>query len=119
MGKGDVLFAAVLVTVGLVGVAAVRAARWVSRWVWVLAETRARWEPHTDEAANSATAGGTPVAVVTIELVAWSFGRRRVVKTRPIGWCTVHYPGDPDLLELQARAGNQAAIRNTSLRGGN
>lgn len=118
MGKGGALVFAVLVAAVAVGTVALLTARRVSYWVWVLAEAQAQWEHHTDEAADC-EADGTPIAVVTIQLVTRSLGRRRVMQTRPIGKCTVRYPGDPELLELQARADNQAATRNTSLRGEN
>jgi hypothetical protein len=116
MGKGGALVFAVLVAAVAVGTVALLTARRVSYWVWVVAEAQAQWEPDTDEAADC-EADGTPIAVVTVQLVARSFGRRRVLKVRPVGKCPVQYPGDPALLDLQARAANQADTRNTSLRG--
>lgn len=106
----------VMVLTVVVGTVAVLVARRVSHWVRVRAQARARWEPHTEE-ARLAEADGTPVALVTVQLVARSWGRRRVVSTREVGTCRVRYPGDPELLDLEALAVNRAETRNTSLRG--
>jgi hypothetical protein len=116
MGKGEAIVVAVLMLAAVVGTAAVLSARWVSRWVRARAKARARWERHTVEGAESSP-DGTPIAEVTVQLVARSFGRIRVLQTRPVGKVVVRYFGDPVLLELEALAENRAEIRNTSLRG--
>jgi hypothetical protein len=116
MGKGGVVVVAVMMLAAVVGTAAVLSARRVSRWIWARAEARARWEPHTVEGAEISP-DGIPIAEVTVQLVARSFGRIRVLRTRLVGKVVVRYFGDPVLLELEALAENRAEIRNTSLRG--
>jgi hypothetical protein len=120
MTKGEAIVFAVVATVVVVVPGIVVAFRWVqrvvSRWVWARAEARARWESHTVEGAE-ASPDGTPIAEVTVQLVARSFGRIRVLQTRLVGKVVVRYFGDPVLLELEALAENRAEIRNTSLRG--
>lgn len=116
MGKsGAAVIGLMILAVG-VGTVALLAAHWVDHWVWVRAETRAQWVPHTEESPTNES-DGTPRARVTVQLVAKSLGRRRVVTSRLVGECQVRYPGDPDLLELEAIAMTRAETRNTSLRG--
>lgn len=120
MTKGEAIVFAVVAAAAVVVPGIVVAFRWVqgvaSRWVWERAKARARWERHTVEGAETSP-DGTPIAEVTVQLVARSFGRLRVLQTRPVGKVVVRYFGDPALLELEALAENRAEIRNTSLRG--
>jgi hypothetical protein len=120
MTKGEALVFVVVATIAVVGPGIVLAFRGVqgvvSRWVWARAKVRARWERHTDEGVDCEP-DGTPIARVTVQLVARAFGRVRVLDTKPVGTVAVQYPGDPALLELEALADNRAETRNTSLRG--
>lgn len=116
MGKGGAFVIAVMFLAVAVGTVLLLAARRVSRWVWERAKSRARWERHTEEGAETSP-DGTPIARVTVQLVARSFGRVRVLDTKPVGTVAVQYPGDSALLELEALADTRAETRNTSLRG--
>ena len=115
MSKSTAAIVGIWFLIVVVGTVAVLAAHWVDHRVWARAEARARWVPHTEESPTRERDGSLRVRV-TVQLVATSLGRRRVVESRLVGECQVRYPGDPDLLELEALAMTRAETRNMALR---
>lgn len=83
----------------------------VSAQRWARAKLRARWEEHTTMSRDCAE-DGTPIAVVTVRLVA-RLGRRSeeldyvVIATVPVAEVN-----DPALLDARAKAMTAADVRN-------
>lgn len=116
MSKSGAAIVGIWLLIVAAGTVAVFAAHWVNHRVWARAAARARWVPHTDEVGSEAD--GTPIVRVTVQLVAQSRGRRRVLRPPVVvGQCPVRYAGDSALLDLEAAAVNHAETRNALLRG--
>lgn len=79
---------------------------------WELARRRARWEEHT-EIGRDCAEDGTPIAVVTIRLMARRGRRSEELDYQLVALVPVHEVADPALLDAQGKAVQLAEVRNS------
>lgn len=78
---------------------------------WALARRRARWEPHTEMSRDCAD-DGTPIALVTVRLMARWGRRSEELDYQLVATVPVHEVAEPALLDAQGKAIQAAEVRN-------